>query len=198
MEILFTAPGLSGNGMQCTEEGIWTIDIAGSRSETPGRCKVYLSSYDGKLIRELAPEGTGPSGMGHDGNEHLDCDRPTAAKSFSADAKTGETMDKHFTPGAGVIYRRTTDIAARPDTYGQKVRAEAAAARGEAPPARRGGGGGRGARGGQNRGRARPTVWVSDAAERSPATPDRQHLVRARTASRRRAASCGSRYLRAG
>src|SRR5205085_4908917 len=30
VEILFKAPGLSGNGMQCTEEGIWTIDNAGS------------------------------------------------------------------------------------------------------------------------------------------------------------------------
>jgi hypothetical protein len=52
--------------MQCTDEGIWTIDVAGSRTSTPGRCKVYLSSYEGKLLRELAPEGTGPSGIGVD------------------------------------------------------------------------------------------------------------------------------------
>ena len=143
VEILFTAPGLSGNGMQVTDEGIWTIDIAGSRGETPGRCKVYLSSFDGKLIRELAPEGTGPSGLGHDGTS-LWIGSTYSREIIRADAKTGETMEKHFTPGAGVIYRRTTDIPARPDTYGQKVRAEAAAARGEAPPARRGGGGGRG------------------------------------------------------
>src|SRR5262249_17360882 len=45
VEILFKAPGDSGNGMQCTEEGIWTIDNAGSRTTTPGHCKVYLSSY---------------------------------------------------------------------------------------------------------------------------------------------------------
>ena len=111
--------------MQCTEEGIWTIDIAGSRGETPGRCKVYLSSYEGKLIREIAPEGTGPAASGStartSGSRRL-----TAAKSSRADAKTGETVTKHFTPGAGVIYRRTTDIAARPDNYGQKARAEAA------------------------------------------------------------------------
>ena len=53
VEMLFKAPGLSGNGLQCTEEGIWTIDSAGSRTDTPGRCKVYLSSYDGKLLREI-------------------------------------------------------------------------------------------------------------------------------------------------
>ena len=72
VEILFKAPGLSGNGMQVTDEGIWTIDIAGSRGDTPGRCKVYLSSFDGKLVRELAPEGTGPSGIGPRRQEHLD------------------------------------------------------------------------------------------------------------------------------
>ena len=141
VEILFTAPGNSGNGMQCAEEGIWTIDIAGSRTDTPGRCKVYLSSYDGKLIREISPEGTGPSGIGYDGKS-VWIASTYSREIIRADAKTGETMSKHFTPGAGVIYRRSTDIAARPDTYGQKVRAAAATARGESLPARRGGGGG--------------------------------------------------------
>ena len=143
VEILFTAPGNSGNGMQCTEEGIWTIDIAGSRTDTPGRCKVYLSSYEGKLIREIAPEGTGPSGIGFDG-KNVWIASTYSREIIAADAKTGETVVKHFTPGAGVIYRRSTDIAARPDTYGQQVRAKTPAARGEAAPARRGGGGGGG------------------------------------------------------
>jgi hypothetical protein len=143
VEILFKAPGNSGNGMQCTEEGIYTIDIAGSRTDTPGRCKVYLSSYTGKLIHEIAPEGTGPSGIGFDG-KNVWIASTYSREIIAADAKTGETVVKHFTPGAGVIYRRTTDIPARPDNYVQTVRAEAAKARGEAPPARRGGGGGRG------------------------------------------------------
>jgi sugar lactone lactonase YvrE len=145
VEILFKAPGLSGNGMQCTEEGIWTIDIAGSRGETPGRCKVYLSSYDGKKLRELSPEGTGPSGIGVDeDNSTIWIGSTYSREIIRADAKTGETIEKHFTPGAGVIYRRTTDIPARPDNYGQKARAEAGiparggAARGGA--GRRGGG----------------------------------------------------------
>ena len=106
--------------MQVTDEGIWTIDIAGSRGDTPGRCKVYLSSFDGKLVRELAPEGTGPSGLGHDGKS-IWIGSTYSREIIRADAKTGETMEKHFTPGAGVIYRRTTDIPARPDTYGAKV-----------------------------------------------------------------------------
>jgi hypothetical protein len=140
VEILFKAPGLSGNGMQCTEEGIWTIDIAGSRTDTPGRCKVYLSSYDGKKLRELSPEGTGPSGIGVDeDNRTIWIGSTYSREIIRSDAKTGETIEKHFTPGAGVIYRRTTDIPARPDNYGQKARAEAGIpARGGA--ARRGGG----------------------------------------------------------
>jgi hypothetical protein len=126
VEILFKAPGLSGNGMQCTEEGIWTIDIAGSRGETPGRCKVYLSSYEGKKLREISPEGTGPSGVGVDeDNRTIWIGSTYSREIIRADAKTGETIEKHFTPGAGVIYRRTTDIAARPDTYGAKARTEA-------------------------------------------------------------------------
>src|SRR5499427_5802112 len=129
VEILFKAPGLSGNGMQCTDEGIWTIDIAGSRTDTPGRCKVYLSSYDGKLLREIAPEGTGPSGVGVDADNRTIWIGSTYSREIiRADAKTGETIEKHFTPGAGVIYKMTSDIQPRPDTYGQSAR----------PPATRG------------------------------------------------------------
>ena len=154
VEILFKAPGLSGNGMQCTEEGIWTIDTAGSRTDTPGRCKVYLSSYEGKVLRELSPEGTGPSGIGVDeDNRTIWIGSTYSREIIHADAKTGETIEKHFTPGAGVIYRRTTDTPPRPDTYGPSVRG----ARGSAPEAARGarqGGAARGAQAGQASGRA--------------------------------------------
>jgi hypothetical protein len=156
VEILFKAPGLSANGMQCTEEGIWTIDIAGSRGETPGRCKVYLSSYEGKKLREISPEGTGPSGVGVDeDNRTIWIGSTYSREIIRSDAKTGETIEKHFTPGAGVIYRRSTDIPARPDTYGAKARAEAGIpARGGAAAGggRRGGGGGRAVEPGQNSG----------------------------------------------
>ena len=123
IEILFKAPGQSANGMQCTDEGIWTIDVAGSRTSTPGRCKVYLSSYEGKLLRELAPEGTGPSGIGVSAdNSSIWIGSTYSREIIRADAKTGETIEKHFTPGAGVIYRMTTDVPPRPDTYGRSVR----------------------------------------------------------------------------
>ena len=134
IEHLFKAPGLSANGMQCTSEGIWTIDVAGSRTDTPGRCKVYLSSYDGKLLRELAPEGIGPSGIGVDAdNTTIWIGSTYSREIIRADAKTGQTVEKHFTPGAGVIYRMTNDIPPRPDTYGRSVRPRAT--NGERPPA---------------------------------------------------------------
>src|SRR6266850_8295312 len=123
VEILFKAPGQSANGMQCTEEGIWTIENAGSRTDTPGRCKVYLSGYDGKLLRELAPEGTGPSGIGVDADNKTIWIASTYSREIiRADGKTGRTVEKHFTPGAGVIYRMTSDIQPRPDTYSRSVR----------------------------------------------------------------------------
>jgi hypothetical protein len=126
VEILFTAPGDSSNGMQCTEEGIWTIENAGSRTTTPGRCKVYLSSYEGKLLRELAPEGTGPSGIGVDADNRAFWIGSTYSREIiRCDAKTGETIEKHFTPGAGVIYKMSNDIPPRPDTYGRTARAAA-------------------------------------------------------------------------
>jgi hypothetical protein len=123
IEILFKAPGQSANGMQCTEEGIWTIENAGSRTDTPGRCKVYLSSYEGKLLRELAPEGTGPSGIGLDAdNKTIWIGSTYSREIIRADAQSGETIEKHFTPGAGIIYRMTADLPPRPDTYGRSVR----------------------------------------------------------------------------
>jgi hypothetical protein len=186
VEILFTAPGNSGNGMQCTDEGIWTIDIAGSRTDTPGRCKVYLSSYDGKLIREIAPEGTGPSGIGFDGT-NVWIASTYSREIIAADAKTGETVVKHFTPGAGVIYRRTTDIPARPDMYGLQVRPP------EARRRRRGA-----VAAGVDAGKGHLTGSAWDVAARLRAIRGRRLRVLARTASRYRAESCGWPFRRAG
>src|SRR5262245_14629512 len=130
VEILFTSPGQSANGMQCSEEVIWTIDVAGSRTTTSGRCKVYLSSYDGKLLRELAPEGTGPSGVGVDADHKAIWIGSTYSREIiRSDARSGETIEKHFTPGAGVIFRMTADVPPRPDTYGRSVRQQTTASR---------------------------------------------------------------------
>ena len=90
-------------------------------------------------MRELAPEGTGPSGLGHDGKS-IWIGSTYSREIIRADAKTGETMEKHFTPGAGVIYRRTTDTPPARIPTAQKVAPTRRLPR-RAEPARRGGGG---------------------------------------------------------
>ena len=206
IEILFKAPGQSANGMQCTDEGIWTIDVAGSRTDTPGRCKVYLSSYEGKLLRELAPEGTGPSGIGVDAdNKTIWIGSTYSREIIRSDAKTGETIEKHFTPGAGVIYRMTTDVPPRPDTYGRSVRPPSTngpPSLAATPPSAgvAGGRAGAGATGARSAA-SRRMVSALDAAARSQATPAPSAQpagTGARTASRPRTASSGSPSRRAG
>ena len=148
---------------------------------------MYLSSYEGKLLRELAPEGTGPSGIGVDAdNKTIWIGSTYSREIIRADAKTGETIEKHFTPGAGVIYRMTTDMPPRPDTYGRSVR----------PPATNGQRQGAGQavaaapQAGAQR-QARRMDLASDAAAPSPAIPARLRRAPARTGSRHRPASSG-------
>ena len=90
MEILFKAPGLSGNGMQVHRRGYLDDRHRRQPRRNAGRCKVYLSSYEGKLIREIAPEGTGPSGIGFDG-KNVWIASTYSREIIAADAKTGET-----------------------------------------------------------------------------------------------------------
>ena len=151
VEILFKAPGLSGNGMQCTEEGIWTIDNRGQPHRHAGTLQgvsVELRRQaDSRNRRRKAPAR---AASGSTKTRTIWIASTYSREIIAADAKTGETVVKHFTPGAGVIYRRTTDIAARPDTYGQTGAARRRrSARGRG--GRRGGGGGGG--GGRGPGR---------------------------------------------
>ena len=170
VEILFKAPGLSGNGMQCTEEGIWTIDIAGSRGDTPGRCKVYLSSYEGKMIREMRRKARARAALVSTGRTS-GLRRPTAARS-SRLMRRPARRSSSISPRAPAssIGGPPTSLRVRTNTARRRApkrrrpeekqcrRVEAAAvadAKAEAVD------------------RARPTAWALDAAERSPATPGR-------------------------
>src|SRR5207247_7375937 len=75
------------------------------------------------LISDLSPEGTSPSVIGVDKDHRTIWIGSTYSREIiQADARTGETIEKHFTPGAGVIYRKATDTPPRPDTYGASVR----------------------------------------------------------------------------
>ena len=121
--------------------------------------------------------------------------RPTAARSSASDAKTGETIEKHFTPGAGVIYRMT-DRHARasrtPTARSVRPAVDRAARRAAEAPGRRL----RQRRGPCGKHRRMGSAW--DAAAPSPAIPVLRRPAPARTASKRRTASSGSPCRRAG
>jgi len=102
VEVAFKSPGAQPNGMQATPEGLWIID-QGARS------KAALVSYtDGKVLREFETETDRSSGITFDGAS-LWIGSTYSRETVRVDALTGKTMERHFTPGAGVIYRQVGD-----------------------------------------------------------------------------------------
>jgi hypothetical protein len=104
VEIVFDSPGLNPkpNGLQATDQGLWIID------QGPGS-KAYLVDYDhGKIIREFETETTASSGITFDGTA-LWIGSTYSREIVRSDAATGKTLERHFTPGAGVIYKFAGD-----------------------------------------------------------------------------------------
>lgn len=105
VETVFKSPGPQPNGLQATSEGLWIMD--------QGDNKVYLVSYDnGKVLRSFPTEADRASGITHDG-EALWLASTYSRELIRCDDKTGKTIGKYFTPGAGVIYKMVGDPAAR-------------------------------------------------------------------------------------
>jgi len=105
VETVFKSPGEKPNGLQATDEGLWILD--------QGNNKASLVSYsDGKVIRESATESDRGSGITFDG-QALWIGSTYNREIVRCDPKTGNTLARHFTPGAGVIYRTTWDAPAR-------------------------------------------------------------------------------------
>ena len=102
---VFDSPGPKPNGLQATDEGLWIID--------QGDNHAYLVAYeDGRVIRDLTTEADHSSGITFDG------DAIWLASTYSrelirSDARSGKTITKCFTPGAGVIYRKAGDAPGR-------------------------------------------------------------------------------------
>lgn len=104
-EKVFDTPGPQPNGLQATGEGLWIIDQGNNRA--------YLLEYEsGKVLREFATEADRASGITHDG-EALWLASTYSRELIRCDARTGKTLERHFTPGAGVIYKRVGDAVAR-------------------------------------------------------------------------------------
>jgi streptogramin lyase len=105
VETVFKSPGPHPNGLQATDEGLWIMD--------QGDNKAYLVSYeDGKVLREFKTDADRASGITFDG-EALWIGSTYNREIVRCDAKTGATLARYFTPGAGVIYKTTWDPPGR-------------------------------------------------------------------------------------
>lgn len=105
VETVFKSPGPKPNGLQATDDGLWIIDQGNNRA--------YLVNYsDGKVTREFNTAADRASGIGFDG-EAIWLASTYSREIIRADARTGKTLAKYFTPGAGVIYRMPTDPPGR-------------------------------------------------------------------------------------
>jgi hypothetical protein len=105
-EIVFDSPVPAPNGLQATREGLWIIDQgAGSRA--------CLASYTtGKALRSFETETDRSSGITFDG-EALWIGSTYSREIVRCGAAGGKTMERRFTPGAGVIYKMSGDPPAR-------------------------------------------------------------------------------------
>ncbi len=104
--IVFQSPDPHPNGMQATDAGLWLIDQSdGSR--------VSLVSYEtGRVIRSFETETDKSSGITFDGSS-LWIGSTYSRETVRVDAMTGKTLERHFTPGAGVIYNMAGDPPGR-------------------------------------------------------------------------------------
>jgi len=107
VEIAFKSPpGSKPNGLQATTAGLWIIDQGESN-------KAYLVSYeDGKVLRSFGTETDRSSGITFDDGT-LWIGSTYSREIVRCDAVTGKTLERHFTPGAGVIYQMAGDPMAR-------------------------------------------------------------------------------------
>jgi streptogramin lyase len=103
VEIAFKSPpGSKPNGLQATKDGLWMIDQGEGN-------KAYLVSYeDGKVLRSFATETDRSSGITFDDGT-LWIGSTYSREIVRCDAMTGKTLERHFTPGAGVIYKMAGD-----------------------------------------------------------------------------------------
>jgi hypothetical protein len=119
--IVFRSPCPHPNGLQATAEGLWMID------QSDGS-KAYLVSYDdGRVIRSFETETDKSSGITFDGRS-LWIGSTYSREIVRVDAQTGKTLERHFTPGAGVIYKMTGDPPGRSSPLAKPVAAPQPAA----------------------------------------------------------------------
>src|SRR4030095_10147581 len=106
VETVFKSPGPQPNGLQATKDGLWIMEQGGGN-------KAYLVTYeDGKVLRSFETETDKSSGITFDG-EALWIGSTYSREIVRCRATTGKALERHFTPGAGVIYKMSGDPAGR-------------------------------------------------------------------------------------
>jgi len=111
VETAFKSPGPKPNGLQATKDGLWILDQGDNRA--------YLVRYeDGKVLRALETDSKAGSGITFDG-EAIWIASTYSREIIRADARTGKTIAKYETPGAGVVKwtnSRLSPLAPAPST----------------------------------------------------------------------------------
>ena len=106
VETVFKSPASKPNGLQATKGGLWIID-QGPKNEA------HLVDYkNGKVIKGFETETVASSGITFDG-EALWIGSTYSREIVKCNANTGKAIERHFTPGAGVIYKMAGDPPAR-------------------------------------------------------------------------------------
>jgi hypothetical protein len=105
-EIAFQSAIEKPNGLQATSEGLWIIH------QDPANTAALVRYSDGKVLRSFPTETDKSSGLTyHDGS--LWIGSTYSREIVHCDATTGKTIDKLFTPGAGIIYEMAGDAPGR-------------------------------------------------------------------------------------
>lgn len=139
VEIVFDSPGPNPkpNGLQATDEGLWIID-QGTEN------KAHLVTYEGKVIRSFPTETTASSGITFDGSA-LWIGSTYSREIVKTDPVSGRALERHFTPGAGIIYKMASDPPQRSSPLAKSrpprpaKTKQSAAPNGKADPTRVGG-----------------------------------------------------------
>ena len=105
VERVFDSPGPTPNGLQATPDGLWILD--------QGENRAYLVRFeDGKVLRALETESAHGSGITFDGKS-IWIASTYSREIIRADPQSGKTLQRYYTPGAGVIYRMPSDAPGR-------------------------------------------------------------------------------------
>ncbi|HTW30529.1 MAG TPA: hypothetical protein VMD76_02560 [Candidatus Sulfotelmatobacter sp.] len=133
-QIAYKSPHAKPNGLQATAEGLWVMDQGRESYVT------LVNFADGKVVRDFKADVVGASGITVDADNVMWITSTHNSLVVSCSPQDGKTIAKYWTPGAGRIYRKASDVPAARSPLPPAFPPQANAGRGR-------GGRGRGGRG---------------------------------------------------